>query len=160
MISRTVSDRQDTRATANVEAGGQPIPITQLGIVLAVVLAAVVCAIGVCLLQSDMKPAPVAVAKTPAHRRVTPAADPPRTVAMEGSVEAYDPDLGMLSLVLNGIKYRVRLPNAIASQGSCELNTIIKGRVVSVTFAAYLNGPLNIVAVNPADAGSASCSGM
>ena len=88
-----------------------------------------------------------------------PAADSPRTVAMEGSVEAYDPDLGMLSLDLDGILYRVRLPNAIASQGSCELNTLTRGREVSVTFAAYLNGPLNILGVNPAAGGAPSCSG-
>lgn len=75
---------------------------------------------------------------------------------MQATVEAYDPAFGMLDLALGGNRYRVRLANAVAQREPCNARTLlVRGRMVEVTVAAYLDGPLIATSVSPA-AGAAT----
>ncbi len=137
----------------------------------AIVLAAFACAAGILLLQVDRRPGVIAAAQTATHPALTatrlPAhhatvkADPPRVLALMGRVEDYEPAMGMMDLSVGESSYRVRIPNAVASQSDCGARVLLSpGNAVRMTFAAYLDGPLEALTVAPADSGgSFRCPG-
>jgi hypothetical protein len=117
----------------------------------ALVLAIAAVSVGVAIERGDSSAAVTARPRAPSAPRRPPAqAEIPRRLSMTGAVTAFDPGRGTLRLVLDGQQYGVRFsPGAVTRLGCLpDARPSIK-ESVRLWLAAYLDGPMTVVAWQP-----------
>ena len=156
MVSPTVSESAASRRRI-VESAAPSARRSYAAAAWTVLLA---CSAGMVMQQVDGKPAPVARPHAVTRHATAANPDPPRILALQGTVESYDPSQGMLELASGGSSYRVRISHAVAARTACAARPRLEsGSTVRMTFAAYLDGPLIALTVLPTGArGPINCT--